>query len=402
MHGLVALDAEQPPPQTRDPLERPAHAGRVRRDRVDDRARAADRPDRQPGAHRLHRAQAPVAETPRTGHLRADRQNRAPQGLRPPPPHRRPRHRRLGRIRNGVARRGQPPLERRGTRRPSNRAGLATDRPREPGHVRGDVHRHSRRGRRRRPGCRRARGRGRPARAAVDRARHLGRRVRRARPVRRRSPGPRPRVLPRGAERLAPDGRDAVGRRFADLARNVTDPNVSFDDAHQRSPTVATGCREPRLPPLPGRRAHPARRPRRPRRVRRPEPPTRPGSAHARRPRGRRVRTQGLARPDHRARRTAQKEAASRAAARAATCGPGSSPQSWSCHSSASQVDEGAAFGAAILGGVAAGVWPDVHAAVHATVRPHDPIEPNPDWIDIYAERREHFKALYPALRAVR
>jgi xylulokinase len=65
-------------------------------------------------------------------------------------------------------------------------------------------------------------------------------------------------------------------------------------------------------------------------------------------------------------------------------------------------VDEGAAFGAAILGGVAAKTWPDVHAAVKATVKPRDPVEPVADWIEPYREQRERFRALYPALRAVR
>ena len=62
-------------------------------------------------------------------------------------------------------------------------------------------------------------------------------------------------------------------------------------------------------------------------------------------------------------------------------------------------VDEGAAFGAAILGGVAANIWPDVHGAVAATVRPGQPIEPVPEWVPIYRDRHERFKALYPALR---
>ncbi len=65
------------------------------------------------------------------------------------------------------------------------------------------------------------------------------------------------------------------------------------------------------------------------------------------------------------------------------------------------QVDEGAAFGAAILGGVAAGTWPDVHAAIEATVRPRDPIAPEPQWVETYAEQRERYRALYPALRAL-
>jgi xylulokinase len=62
-------------------------------------------------------------------------------------------------------------------------------------------------------------------------------------------------------------------------------------------------------------------------------------------------------------------------------------------------VDEGAAFGAAILGGVAAGIWPDVHTAVATTVRAGDRVEPVPEWVEVYRERRERFRALYPAVR---
>jgi xylulokinase len=62
-------------------------------------------------------------------------------------------------------------------------------------------------------------------------------------------------------------------------------------------------------------------------------------------------------------------------------------------------VDEGAAFGAAILGGVAAQIWPDVGTAVAATVRPGERIEPVPEWVEVYRERRARYQALYPALR---
>jgi xylulokinase len=65
-------------------------------------------------------------------------------------------------------------------------------------------------------------------------------------------------------------------------------------------------------------------------------------------------------------------------------------------------VDEGAAFGAAILGGVAAGVWDDVRTGVAATVRAGERIEPVPEWVEIYRERRAWFQALYPALREIR
>jgi xylulokinase len=62
-------------------------------------------------------------------------------------------------------------------------------------------------------------------------------------------------------------------------------------------------------------------------------------------------------------------------------------------------VDEGAAFGAAILGGVVAQAWPDVRCAVAATVKPRARIEPVPEWIAVYRERRERYQELYPALR---
>ena len=64
-------------------------------------------------------------------------------------------------------------------------------------------------------------------------------------------------------------------------------------------------------------------------------------------------------------------------------------------------VEEGAAYGAALLGGVAGGVWPDIAAAVSACVRTRGEVEPDPTWIPAYAEGRERFRALYPALRAV-
>jgi xylulokinase len=64
-------------------------------------------------------------------------------------------------------------------------------------------------------------------------------------------------------------------------------------------------------------------------------------------------------------------------------------------------VDEGAAFGAALLGGVASGIWSDVHEAA-ATVQVTARVEPRADWVEPYREARERFRALYPALAAVR
>jgi xylulokinase len=65
----------------------------------------------------------------------------------------------------------------------------------------------------------------------------------------------------------------------------------------------------------------------------------------------------------------------------------------------ATVVDEGAAYGAALLGGVAAGVWSGAREAVSACVKVTRTIEPRPDWIEPYAEARERFRGLYPALR---
>jgi xylulokinase len=61
-------------------------------------------------------------------------------------------------------------------------------------------------------------------------------------------------------------------------------------------------------------------------------------------------------------------------------------------------VDEGAAFGAALLGGVAGGAFSGAEEAVAACVRPRETVDPVSDWIDRYAEARERFRALYPAL----
>jgi xylulokinase len=64
-------------------------------------------------------------------------------------------------------------------------------------------------------------------------------------------------------------------------------------------------------------------------------------------------------------------------------------------------VEEGAAYGAALLGGVAAGTFADVHEAVAGCVEAVDTIEPEADWVEVYAARYERFRALYPALCGV-
>jgi xylulokinase len=62
-------------------------------------------------------------------------------------------------------------------------------------------------------------------------------------------------------------------------------------------------------------------------------------------------------------------------------------------------VEEGAAYGAALLGGVAAGVWADAREAVSTCVKVTRVVEPRQEWIAPYAETRERFRGLYPALR---
>ena len=66
----------------------------------------------------------------------------------------------------------------------------------------------------------------------------------------------------------------------------------------------------------------------------------------------------------------------------------------------ATVVDEGAAYGAALLGGVAAGVWDGAREAVR-DVREGDARRSSrgAEWIEPYAEARERFRGLYPALR---
>ena len=64
--------------------------------------------------------------------------------------------------------------------------------------------------------------------------------------------------------------------------------------------------------------------------------------------------------------------------------------------------EEGSALGAALLGGVAGGVFADVDDAVARCVRVTETIEPKPAWAGAYREAHVRYRALYPALRAVR
>ena len=103
MHGLVALDAGER-------VLRPAILWNDQRTRAEcaeieapDRPREADRADREPGADRLHRAEAALAAHARAGDVRADPAGPAAEGLRPPPPDGRARDRRRGRLGDAAA-----------------------------------------------------------------------------------------------------------------------------------------------------------------------------------------------------------------------------------------------------------------------------------------------------------
>ena len=59
-------------------------------------------------------------------------------------------------------------------------------------------------------------------------------------------------------------------------------------------------------------------------------------------------------------------------------------------------VDEGAAYGAALLAGVSAGEFSDVEDAVSACVQTTELIEPEPEWVEVYRERRTTFRNPLP------
>ena len=386
-----------------DPLERPAHRRRVRRDRGDDRPRAADRADRQPRAARASRRRSCcgcAATSPRS--TRRIARIALPKDyvrLRLCGEHATDVSDASGTLLLDVA---GAPLERRGARRARARPELAARGAREPGGVR----RHTRTASRSRPAA------GDQAAGAlgvgVDRPGPLSvvlgtsgvvfaalRRVRR----RPEAACTRSATPSRG---LARDGGDALGRRLAALAAG----RGRAGRARTRSCWPRRSAWPPGveglifLPYLAGERTPHADPDARGAFIGLSAAP-RPRRARARGARGRGLRAARLARPDRAGsacrptrrprlgRRRAQRAVApdrrlgARAAARAVA------------------VDEGAAFGAALLGGVAASVWPDVHAAVAATVRRTDGSSRCPSGSRCTASARARYPALYPALRRI-
>ena len=247
MHGLVVLDADDRVLRPGDPLERPAHRRRVRRDRGARRPRAADRADRQPRADRLHRAEAALAAPARARDVRADPPRAAAEGLRPLPPDRRARDRRRRRLGDAALRRRRPALVGGGLRRARDPARVAarrrTSRPRSPA-----------------PATRRPAALGvgidRPG-PRLGRARHVRRRLRRA--ARPTQPDPEARVhvfchaVP---GHVARDGRDAQRRRLARLAarRARRRPTASSTPRPRAGRPGPRGCCSRRTSPASARR----------------------------------------------------------------------------------------------------------------------------------------------------
>ena len=163
----------------------------------------------QPGADRVHGAEAPLARPARARDVRRIRADPAAEGLRAATAHRRARDRRRRRLGDAPLRRRRPALVGGGVR-----GARACPMEWLPPAFESTGDR-----RRGRPGGRRTRGRrsSSPGRA-LGGARDLGRRLRGAPRLRARPAGARPRLLPRGAGDLARDGRDAVGGRLVRLA----------------------------------------------------------------------------------------------------------------------------------------------------------------------------------------
>jgi xylulokinase len=65
-------------------------------------------------------------------------------------------------------------------------------------------------------------------------------------------------------------------------------------------------------------------------------------------------------------------------------------------------IDEGAAYGAAMLAGIGSGAFDDADDAVGRCVKIVRTVEPNPQWVERYAQIRSAYKELYPALERIR
>jgi xylulokinase len=64
--------------------------------------------------------------------------------------------------------------------------------------------------------------------------------------------------------------------------------------------------------------------------------------------------------------------------------------------------EEGGAYGSALLAGVGVGAWPDTDTACEQSLEVAESFQPDPAAGKIYDEAYQHYRAIYPALRAVR
>ena len=374
----------RPRDPSRPSVERPADRRRVRRDRGARRPGAPDRADGEPGADRLHRAEAPLAAPARARRVLADRARDAAEGLRPAPAHGRVGDRRGGRVGDAALRRRAASLERRGAGRARAPARLVPAGARVAGRRRASPRSDGAAGRpgrggRRRPARGGARGRDRPAGAGVRRPRHVRRRARRAPGLRARSGGPRPRVLPRRARHVAGDGRDAVGRRARSSgSTSGSHRTTSFDELVAEAAAWPPGAEGLLFAPyLAGERTPHA------------DPDARGAfvGLQLRHDRGALVRAvlEGVA-FGLRDALDAVRELGVDASVGRVSGGGARSPLWLEIVASVLDIplertesEEGSAFGAALLGGVAGGVFADASEAVARCVRVGErPVEPDP------------------------
>ena len=217
MHGLVTLDAADRVRSARRSSGTTSAPARSAPRSRSGRLRPARRADRQPRADRLHRAEAAVAAQARARQLRAHRARDAAQGLRAAAADRRAGDRRRRRLRHAAARRRRTGAgaTRCSTRSRSTAAGCrpCSSRPRSSGRTAGGVAgRGGRAATRRRAGSASASTGPGPLSVAMGTSGVVFAALPEYAPTRRRASHAFCHAVP---GRLAPDGRDALGRGLA-------------------------------------------------------------------------------------------------------------------------------------------------------------------------------------------
>ena len=214
-----------------------------------------------------------------------------------------------------------------------------------------------------------------------------------------RAAGPRARLLPCRAGRLACDGSDVVGSRVAAVVSRPACARRAVRRARRRGRCLGAGRRGPAVPALSRGREDPARRSRRESRVRR---ASSCDTTAAR-----------WCGPCSRASRSAcatrssccaswvsrQSRHASRAAAHARLPGCGSSPPSSDCRSRRPRPRRDLPSAPRCSAALPEGCSPTCTTRSRACVRVGATIEPDASRVAAYDQLYERFRALYPALR---